>query len=217
MKRCSRCKAEKPLDDFHRQASSRDGHQAECKACKHERKALKKGDLTKVTRIRDGKVQEYLRGPNHGDSKTRLYRKWKSMHERCENPSRSNYVWYGAKGIAVALEWSDWSEFKRWAYASGYEDGLELDRVDPDLGYGPDNCRWITKRENVKRSRRALDPDIDVQLHAEAVLRGMSVEALIADIVTRHYAAAEGSQASCDSQRLVGAERGGQEVTGNAI
>lgn len=32
-KRCSRCGEVKPLDDFHRRRSSRDGRQPYCKAC----------------------------------------------------------------------------------------------------------------------------------------------------------------------------------------
>ena len=41
MKKCKKCGAEKPLDDFYRAAGMRDGHRNECKVCdlaaKHER------------------------------------------------------------------------------------------------------------------------------------------------------------------------------------
>lgn len=212
MKRCSRCKAEKPLDDFHRQSSSKDGHQAECKVCKHERKALKAGDTTKVTRVRNGQVQEYLRGPNHGESKTSLYRRWKSMHQRCENPNSRQYRWYGGKGVRVAEEWSDWPTFRQWAETSGYQNGLELDRVDADGDYGPDNCRWLPKRENIKRARLALPEEAAVLLAADAAMRDVSTETLIAEIVTRHYTAAAEERAPRTSQTPEGSATDGEGV-----
>ena len=36
MKRCTRCRVSRPLEDFHRRAASRDGHQNVCKPCKQE-------------------------------------------------------------------------------------------------------------------------------------------------------------------------------------
>lgn len=212
MKRCSRCHLDKPLDEFHRQSKSSDGAQSECKSCKHERKAIKAGDSTKVIRIREGKVQEYLRGPNHGESKTRLYRKWKSMHSRCANPNSNVWKWYGGKGIRVTEQWANWHTFRQWAYDSGYQDGLELDRVDAEGDYSPTNCRWITKRENVKRARSALDAAVNVQLMAEAAARGITPETLIAEIVTIHYTAADELLATSDSQSVTGSVTDGKEV-----
>lgn len=171
-----------------------------------------KAAKTVVTRVRDGVVQTYTRDRNHGESKTRLYRKWKSMHARCNNPNSKVWKWYGGKGIGVAPEWAEWDDFKEWAIASGYQDGLELDRVDADSDYSPDNCRWITKRENVKRARAALSPDVDAQLMSEAAERGLTPETLIAEIVNDHYSAVVESQASCDSQMPEGSVTDGQEV-----
>ena len=198
------------------QTRSKDGRQAECKACKHERKAMKVGDQTKVVRIRQGRVEEYLRGPNHGDSKTRLYRKWKSMHSRCYNSRARQWKWYGGRGITVCQEWHDWLTFKSWAVASGYQEGLELDRVDSDKNYEPDNCRWLTKRENIKRARAALSPEVNVQLHAEALSLCITPEDLIADIVTRHYSAADEALAPSVS-RNTSSVSGGEEVIRYAI
>ena len=85
------------------------------------------------------------------------------MRARCndeENPS------YGAKGIKVCAAWQDYSTFKRWATLKGYANGLTIDRIDPDKGYGPKNCEWVTKDEN---SRRVARPRI-VDLTIEAIL-----------------------------------------------
>jgi hypothetical protein len=37
--------------------------------------------------------------------------------------------------------------FYEWALANGYQDDLQIDRRKDDLGYSPDNCRWVTHRE----------------------------------------------------------------------
>ena len=29
-----------------------------------------------------------------------------------------------------------------------YQEGLYIDRIDNDKGYSPDNCRWVTNKEN---------------------------------------------------------------------
>lgn len=37
LKRCSKCRVEKPLGEFHRDASKRDGREYACKVCRHEK------------------------------------------------------------------------------------------------------------------------------------------------------------------------------------
>ena len=38
---------------------------------------------------------------------------------------------------------------------NGYKKGLQVDRVDPEGNYEPQNCRFISKRENVQRARKS--------------------------------------------------------------
>lgn len=75
------------------------------------------------------------------------------MRQRCENSAASNYQWYGGKGILVCEDWIDYARFREWALDSGYADDLEIDRIDASGNYEPGNCQWITKSENVRRSR----------------------------------------------------------------
>lgn len=90
----------------------------------------------------------------HGDShRTRLYRIWKAMHERCRNPKAHNYQWYGGRGITVCTAWRDFETFKEWALNHGYSDDLEIDRIKNSKGYSPTNCQWISKPENIRRAR----------------------------------------------------------------
>lgn len=87
----------------------------------------------------------------HGDTargKTqRLYRIWSGMISRCTNENVDSYKYYGAKGISVCEEWKDYVKFKQWAESNGYNDNLTIDRINNDKEYCPENCRWITIKE----------------------------------------------------------------------
>lgn len=82
----------------------------------------------------------------------RLYRIWKNIQGRCYSPKHISYGMYGARGVGMCDEWRfDPVEFVRWARASGYKSDLVCDRINPELGYSPENCQWITGSENSKK------------------------------------------------------------------
>ena len=94
------------------------------------------------------------RATKHGGYGTRLYRIWDCMKARCNNPKAKSYPNYGARGIAVCAEWSNFAVFREWAMSHGYDNSLTLDRKDNSKGYSPDNCRWVdmVAQENNKSS-----------------------------------------------------------------
>lgn len=94
-----------------------------------------------------------------GKSYTREYNIWRLMKRRCNNKNDPHYDFYGGRGIKVCDEWQKSDAFLEWAYANGYADNLELDRIDPDGNYEPSNCQWITKAENIKRRRKTCSSD----------------------------------------------------------
>lgn len=78
----------------------------------------------------------------------RLYSIWHNMKTRCNNIHASNFKYYGAKGIKVCKEWSvNFQSFKSWAMNNGYKDNLQIDRINNNKGYEPNNCRWVSKFE----------------------------------------------------------------------
>lgn len=91
----------------------------------------------------------------HGSSRTRLYNIWLGMKHRCYNPHNSEYNAYGGRGIKVCPEWkNDFGVFEKWAMDNNYAGNLTIERIDVNKGYEPSNCKWITRSEQLKNTRR---------------------------------------------------------------
>lgn len=90
------------------------------------------------------------------ESLTRLYRIYQHMLQRCDNPNDSHFKDYGAKGIKVSKQWQTFPPFKKWALDNGYNDKLEIYRVNEDGDFSPENCKLVTRRENVNNRKNTL-------------------------------------------------------------
>lgn len=89
------------------------------------------------------------------------YKVWWGMKERCYKPEYNNsYHNYGGRGIKISDEWLDFRNFYNWSMSNGYEEGLTIDRIDPDEDYSAENCQWISLSENVSRSNRTTPRNI---------------------------------------------------------
>lgn len=96
-----------------------------------------------------------LRKTKHNYSFHRLYNTWNAMKNRCNNPKDKDYIKYGERGIKVCDRWLDIQNFIDDMYPS-YVEGLTLDREDNNLGYSPDNCRWVTKSTQSQNTRKII-------------------------------------------------------------
>ncbi len=85
---------------------------------------------------------------SHGMTNTKLYIIWQNMKRRCNDPNDIMFKNYGGRGIAVCNEWlSGFEAFLRWANDNGYKEGLSIERIDVNGDYSPDNCKWISKKQ----------------------------------------------------------------------
>lgn len=89
----------------------------------------------------------------HNYSKTRLHNVWSHMKRRCNNVKNPSYHRYGGRGIKVCKEWHRFKPFMEWALNNGYSDKLQIDRIDNNDGYYPENCRFVTARKNSQNRR----------------------------------------------------------------
>lgn len=109
----------------------RSGKSTKCRAC--------------YDKARTGKSK------THGKAKTKTWRVWVGMRNRCSNKNNNDYKHYGGRGISVCGGWLKFENF--------FEDmgeapiGLELDRIDNNQGYFKENCRWVTHKENCNNRR----------------------------------------------------------------
>lgn len=121
-------------------------------------KYLRRGDTRSCGCVQRHYRKHHVR-PGHGGAirgLTREYRSWRDMKERCYNPKKRNYRWYGALGVTVCDRW-------RKSYPAFIADmgpcppGHSLDRIDPFGQYTPENCRWAdwpTQCSNKRKARR---------------------------------------------------------------
>lgn len=88
--------------------------------------------------------------------KEKLYGVWTGIKSRCYCPTDSGYRNYGARGIKVCDEWKEnYEPFREWSLNNGYYEGcnLEIDRIDVNGNYSPENCRYISRKENCRNTR----------------------------------------------------------------
>jgi hypothetical protein len=75
------------------------------------------------------------------------------MKSRCNNPNVKSYPDYGGRGIVVCNRWMKFENF----YADMGERpfaGAEINRIDNDGNYTPENCEWVTREKNLKNTRQ---------------------------------------------------------------
>jgi hypothetical protein len=92
----------------------------------------------------------------HGASKTRLYKIYEGLFDRCYNSKDTNYLNYGGRGIWVVKSWHTFEPFRDWSLNNGYRDDLQLDRQNNDGPYSPKNCRWVTGKQNMRNTRKTV-------------------------------------------------------------
>ncbi len=74
------------------------------------------------------------------------------MKQRCGNPKTADYISYGGRGITVCERWRKFAAFIEdmgWPPPGKFT----IDRINNDLGYCKENCRWATRDQQDSNKR----------------------------------------------------------------
>ena len=100
---------------------------------------------------------------SHGKAGTDLYRIYRHMINRCNNPKVERYGLYGGRGITVCNEWRGPGGFEAWLAHIGPRPSLNhsIDRIDNDGNYEPGNVRWADRLTQARNRSVTLKCKLD--------------------------------------------------------
>ena len=136
---CTECK-----DSFDATVSQVNKGKRLCNTCSMKHLAVKRRKHGHRSRVLHGAA-----GSGH----------WKAHHSmlgRCYDSRCNGYQNYGGRGIKVCDGWQTFEGFMKWDKFNDWKPGLQLDRIDNNGDYTPDNCQWVTLQENSQKRRSSV-------------------------------------------------------------
>ena len=90
----------------------------------------------------------------HGKSGTKTHTAWCCMRARCTSPNNSDFHNYGERGIMYTSQWQFFHVFLQ--DMGECPEGYSLERLDSNLHYNKENCKWIPFNEQSHNRRTSL-------------------------------------------------------------
>lgn len=116
---------------------------------------------------------------------------WRGIKLRCYNKNSKRYKDYGGRGVAVCDKWkNDFMNFYDWAINNGYSDNLTIDRINNEGNYEPNNCRWVTIKQQSRNRRSNRNITINGETHCLSEwceILGLNYKKVSARINQLHY------------------------------
>ena len=135
---------------------SNDGNSYWLCKCECGKETVARGSHLKTGNTKSCGCLSNTRNVKHNLTYTRLYKTWTNMKGRCYNKKDKNYKHYGGRGIKICDEWrNNFINFYNWSITHGYRDDLTIDRIDVNGNYEPENCRFITIKEQQSNKRNS--------------------------------------------------------------
>ena len=118
---------------------------------------------------------------NNGRRKLPEYRIWAHIKERCLKPKTKEYKNYGGRGIKVCDRWLNNFDNFLEDMGSRPTSKHQIDRIDNDGNYEPDNCHWVVQLHNARNKRTTLTEHQvrDIRKHLFMGLMNMDIEPMV--------------------------------------
>lgn len=95
----------------------------------------------------------------------KLYSRYSKMINRCYNKKAHNYSYYGGRGITVCDRWLESFDNFLEDMEESFKEGLELDRINNNGSYSPDNCKWVTHSKNMQNRKEFKNKNGYTNIH----------------------------------------------------
>jgi len=143
---------------FKKEKTAKHGRRNLCKRCANKR--IQKNPYYKEYRRKHtDRNRRYIQEYRHRPSVRPRYLlslRWRNIKNRCTNPKDKDYPYYGGRGITMYPQWlNNKDTFIQWALTHGFKEELQIDRINNNKGYSPENCHFTTRTQQMRNTRRS--------------------------------------------------------------
>lgn len=145
-KQCTKCGRQKLLSEFYKDKKGKNGFHSTCKKCE----IIRVQKYNQVHKIERNEYHKNYRNSVMGC----LRRRFQDIKRRCNNSKCLAYKNYGGRGIKCLFKSSQ--EFVDYVINKLQINpcGLDIDRINNDEHYEPENIRFVTRAENNQNRRK---------------------------------------------------------------